>query len=197
MHNYPDLITYDFEHVLQYSIGKEAYIYHRITSLSKDVENYVEQFIHSCEHSAVLVGHNSIGQKINLHTHRFSDSKKLTMTVIIRLTFEDTPVQYSFYEPISEQDPMLDKYYTNPKMLEIYARKHEKHTFETKARSSVLVFNAAQTPHSVTYSNDLYLYFVYDNVIFKDGMLDQVQAQSEQTFFDNLSAEERLYFWNL
>lgn len=197
MQDFPELLTYDFEHALQYAIGKEKFIYNRLTTLSHKVENFAQEYLISCEHSAVLVGHNSLGHSINLHTHRLSDTKKMTMTIMVRLTYHDQDVRYTFYEPIDDLDPLLEKYYTNPKTLEKYARKHSSYDIVTHARSSVLFFNATQTPHSVTYSSDLYLYFVYDNVEFKPGAFERVQAQSTQTLFQHKTALDQLYFWNL
>lgn len=197
MQDFPELLTYDFEHALQYAIGKEKYIYNRLTALSHDVENLAQEYLISCEHSAVLVGHNSLGDNINLHTHRLSDSKKMSMTIMVRLTYTDNPVVYTFYDPINDDDPYLDKYYTNPRALEKYAKKNKSFDIQTNARSSILVFNATQTPHSVSYSNDLYLYYVYDNVIFKEGAFEKIQKQSKQTLFDHRTPEDQLYFWDL
>ena len=197
MQDFPELLTYDFEHALQYAIGKEKFIYNRLTTLSHKVENLAQEYLISCEHSAVLVGHNSLGHSINLHTHRLSDSKKMSMTIIVRLTFNDDPVTYTFYNPIDDHDPLLDKYYTNPRVLEKYAKKNKSFDIKTNARSSILVFNATQTPHSVTYSNDLYLYYVYDNVTFKQGAFEKIQKQSKQTLFDHKTPEDQLCFWDL
>lgn len=197
MKDFPDLLTYDFEHALQFAIGKEPFIYHRLTKLSHQVEQMAQEYIYDCEHSAVLVGHNSLGKQINVHTHRFSDVKKYTITFIVRLTFFDKPVTYSFYDPISETDPLFSRYYTNPNLLNSYVENIEPCTIQTHARSSVLIFNAAYTPHSVTYSNDLYLYYVYDNVTLKEGVLEKIQIQAQKTFFDSKSPEDRLFFWDL
>jgi hypothetical protein len=197
MNDFPDLITYDFEHSLQFAIGKQPYIYNRFTALSRKVEEFAENYITDCEHSAVLVGHNSLGKEINVHTHRFSDIKKFTMTIIVRLTFNDEPVRYAFYQPIADDDPLLDQYYTKPNLLQKYIKNKSPEIIQTKERSSVLIFNAAYTPHSVEYSNDLYLYFVYDNVTFKPGVLEDIENTSKTVLFGNQPQTDRLYFYDL
>jgi len=197
MKDFPDLLTYDFEHALQYAIGKEPFVYHRLTKLSNHVEQLAQEYIENCEHSAVLVGHSSLGKKINVHTHRFSDTKKYSMTFIVRLTFFDQPVKYFFYDPIKEIDPLFTRYYTNPNLLRSYVENLDPYIIQTEARSSVLVFNAGYTPHSVTYSDDIYLYYVYDNVTLKPDALEKIQNQSQKVLFESNPVEDRLFFWDL
>lgn len=189
--NFPNLIAYNFDHAIEYAIKDAPYIYNKFYNLCSSVEAYAEKFINSCEHSAVLIGHNSIGKEITLHTHRLSDEKKFTMTIIVRITFNDNPVEYKFYKPIDDNDPQLSQYYTNPFLLKKYAKNTEYKIVKSLSRSSVLIFPASHVPHSVTYSNDIYLYFVYDNVTFKLDSLDQIKNMSQNKFYD------QIYFYDM
>jgi len=64
-------------------------------------------------------------------------------------------------------------------------------------RSGILVFDAAHTPHLVNFTNDLYLFFVYDNVTFKEGMLDVVKEKSKEVLFSNTEPNKALYYFSV
>lgn len=189
--NFPSLIAYSFDHALQYAINFHPFIYNRLTKLCSDVEKMAEEYLVDCEHSAVLVGHKSLGNEITLHTHRLGDVKKYSMTFIVRLTFDDTPVEYKFYEPIPDNDPLLGQYYFNPILLKQYVKDKKPNEIVSGARSSILVFNASHIPHSVSYSDDIYLYFVYDNVTFKEEMFEKIANSSQYSMYNDL------YFYDL
>jgi len=193
----PGFIAYSFDHILQVAMYDATWLYNRLSKLTNDVELFAEKYIESCEHSAVLVGHNSMGQALTIHTHRIPKNQKLTLTITIRLTFNDQGTNFKFYDPISNTDPDLLAYYSNSELLRKNLRKSQPKEFKIQARSSVLVFSASHIPHLVNYDNDVYLFYVYDNVTFKPGMLDKIQNQSQQTYFEDNIDGNRLYFFEL
>jgi len=193
----PGFISYSFDHILQIAMYDATWLYNRLSKLTNDVEKYAEQFIESCEHSAVLVGHNSMGQSLTVHTHRIPSEKKLTFTVTVRLTFDDQGINFKFYDPIAENDPNLTTYYSNSDLLRKNLRKSQPKEFKMQARSSVLVFSASHIPHLVDYDNDLYLFYVYDNVTFKQGMLENISGLSQITYFEDNKEDNYLYFFEL
>jgi hypothetical protein len=165
--------------------------------LSTDAESMAEQYISDCDNAAVLIGHQSLGDEITLHTHRLNDLKKFTFTIAVRITFDDKPLLYKFYDPLDDQDPDLEKYYSSSALLEAKLEHSVPKTFSSNARASILVFNGSYTPHRVNYNKDLYLFFVYDNVTFRPGMLDKVKAQSQITLFTEYSEDLHLYFFDI
>jgi len=198
MNTFPDFIAYHFELAVESSaIKKQPYIYHRFTKLSRDVESFAEKYIINCDNAAVLVGHQSLGENINLHTHRLQQEKKFTFTVAIRLTFDDVPITYQAYDPLSDNDPNLLNYYADGNLLQTYIHNKVPKKFSSESRTSVLVFNGSYTPHSVDYNKDVYLFFVYDNVTFKPGMFETIQRSSQHKLFLEQEPAKRLYFWEL
>lgn len=188
---FPNVLNFDFDHALEYAINKQNFIYNRLIKLSRTVETQAEEYIENCEHSAVLIGHKSLGDEITVHTHRLSDGKKLTLTFVVRLTCDDLPVTYKFYQPLSDSNSKISYYYSHPKFVERYARNKQAYEITSDARSSVLIFDAGYIPHGVTYSDDIYLYFVYDNVTFKPNVLEQLKLKSKKVEIENL------YFFDL
>jgi hypothetical protein len=93
-------------------------------------------------------------------------------------------------------DQDLGKYYANTKMLYDLLGDKEPHSIELKERTSIMVFPASVVPHSVDYNNDLYFYFVYDNVNFKSDKLAEIKQKSQISFFQELPEDSRLYFFN-
>ena len=197
MEHYIDFIAYHFDHVIEHAIITNPYIYYKFDKLCKDVEHMAEKYIASCENAAVLIGHQSLGEKITVHTHRLSNTKKFTVTFAVRLTFDDVPMVYKFYKPIPDSDPRLGKYYVTTSYLQTYVKNLVPNEIVPASRASMFVFNAGYTPHEATYTNDLYAFFVYDNVTFVDGMLDEIKKQSQYQLFTDHAPEDQLYFCDL
>jgi hypothetical protein len=192
------LLMYSFDHALQTVMHSEPYVYYRFSKLTRDVEFFAEKFITDCDHSAVLVGHESLDDEFVVHTHRVTDENRLTLTIAVRITFNGSGLTYRFWDPISDDDPDLLNYYPSPALLKNNYTNHKSpHEFTIQARSSVLVFSGSHVPHSVTFDKDLYLFYVWDNVTFKPGVLDEIKKKSEHTFFEDQEEVKRLYFYNL
>lgn len=195
---FPELLSYHFEQVVEStSIKKQPYVYNKFIGLSRDVETFAEKYISSCDNAVVLVGHDSLGTGIETHTHRITDGKKFTLTIAIQLTFSDDPVAYKFFQPLDDSDQDISLYYADVNLLENKIKGQAPTTLKSLSRSSVLVFNAAYTPHSVDYSNDLYLFFVYDNVEFNPGMFEHIQQHSQHQLFTDSDPSNRLFFWEM
>jgi hypothetical protein len=193
--NYPtDLLAYSFDHAIQVCMYDYGWLYRKLRELNRDVEAYAERFIADCEHSAVLVGHNSLGDNLTLHTHRLTETNKFTFTITVRLSFDDNDIELSYYDPIPNEDKNLPFYYTHPVLVERYIKTKQEHKFKMGARSSVLLFSASYIPHTVNFTNDIYLFFVYDNVTFKPGMFEEMTKDCQvNSFPDNPSGRNLFY----
>jgi len=193
--NYPtDLLAYSFDHAIQVCMYDYGWLYRKLRDLNKNIEAYAEKYLDSCEHSAVLVGHNSLGDNLTLHTHRLTETNKFTFTISVRLSFDDNDIELSYYDPIPNEDKNLPFYYTHPALVERYIKTKKEHKFKMGARSSVLLFSASYIPHTVNFTNDIYLFFVYDNVTFKPGMFEEMTKDCQvNSFPDNPSGRNLFY----
>lgn len=192
--NFPKVLAYSFQQSLQCLMYSAPWLYRKLTKLTYDVEQLSSKYILDCDNAAVLIGHNSMGHELTMHTHRLSDEKRYTFTIIVRLTFEDNGAFVKFYDPIKDDDPKLPFYYHNPALLIDTFKGKKSKGFIVESRASLLVFSASYIPHLVEYDNDIYLFYVYDNVTFKTGMLESIVKDSHLNFFTNESEDKRLYY---
>jgi len=193
------LLTYTFDHAIQIAMDQHPYIYKKFMQLNKDVEDLAETYVEDCDHAAVLMGHRSLDESLTIHTHRVTEQNRLTLTIIVRLTFNDSGIDYRFWDPIPDDDANLPNYYSDPALLKrSYTDQRQPNGFKIAARSGILVFSGSHIPHDVTFDNDLYLFYVYDNVNFKPGMLEKIKESSQYTFFDDQQDEaKKLYYFDL
>jgi hypothetical protein len=92
--------------------------------------------------------------------------------------------------------PNLENYYGSSDLVAEYITTHQPIETYSQYRSSILVFNGSYTPHTVEFNNDIYMYFAYDNVVFRPGALEKIKQQSERSAFTDLEEEKHLYFFN-
>jgi hypothetical protein len=186
--NYPDkMINYTYHHVITNAIYQAPNVYYELERIGLEVENKVSKYINSIEHAVVLFGHSSVAPEIIIHTHRLPDTPMLSMTVSVRLTNDDnTPIQLKFYEPLSYNDPLINHYFNNAQLLKKYVENKIPEKIQLNNIENTFVFNAGLTPHSVNYSDDIVLYFIYDNVEFKSESIKTLANQSFRTVFEDL-----------
>lgn len=192
--NFPRIVAYSFEQSIQTLMYTAPWLYRKLTKLTYDVEQLASKYILDCDNAAVLIGHNSMGQELTLHTHRLSDELRYSFTIITRLTFEDKGAFVKFYDPIKDDDPNLSLYYSNPLLLIDSVKNDISKGFNLESRASMLVFSASYIPHLVMYDNDIYLFYVYDNVTFKPGMFELIVQNSHIKYFEKESVDKRLCY---
>jgi hypothetical protein len=195
--NFPvGILAYSIDQAILPTMYETPWLYRKLKKLIIDVEKLASEYIIDCDNAAVLIGHNSLGKELTIHTHRVTDEQRYTLTVAVRLSFIDTGVKFKFYDPLNLDDQDLGKYYANTKMLYDLLGDKDFHEIELEERTSIIVFPASVVPHAVQYNNDLYFYFVYDNVNFKEGKLSEIEQKSQKSFFQDLPEDSRLYFFN-
>ena len=193
---FPRVLAYSFDQALLTCMYSAPWLYRKLQKLTIDAESLANKYIKDCDNAAVLVGHKSLGDELTLHTHRVTEETKYTLTIAVRLTFNDLGATYKFYEPLSKDDPELSKYYSDPRLLYEKVKDQKANQFRITERTSLLIFSASMIPHNVEYDNDLYLFYVYDNVNFKDGAFDEIKANSQINYFEDYAEDARLFFFN-
>ena len=193
---FPRLLAYSFEQAILTCMYSAPWLYRKLQKLTSDAEALADKYIKNCDNAAVLMGHKSLGDELTLHTHRITEETKYTFTIAVRLTFNDQGANYKFYDPLSKDDTNLSKYYADPRLLYSKVSDQQANQFRITERTSLLVFSASMIPHNVEYDNDLYLFYVYDNVNFKDGAFEQIKDKSQVSYFENYPEDSRLYFFN-
>lgn len=193
--SFPCLIAYTFEQVLTTIMYSSPWLYKKLNKLTNDAEELASKFIIDCDNAAVLIGHRSLGKELTLHTHRVADTIKYSLTISVRLTFKNKGAKLKFYSPLSKTDPQLSKYYANPGLLYELVNGIAPEEIYIKDRTNILVFSASLIPHTVEYDDDIYMFYVYDNVTFKEGKLQEIVDTSTTTYFNKSDDDSRLYFY--
>jgi hypothetical protein len=187
--NYPAyILTYHFDHiieVLQYHLSD---LYLRLRKLCYDVEAVAEQYISSCNYAIVIAGHKQLGESLTLHSHMLDDDDRYTFTIAVRLsTDDDKAAVFQAYPPYPDNDPMLPYYFIAPQKYPDAIANHIKDSdpvsIPLTTDTAILAFNASYVAHTVTWTDDIYLFFVYDHVSFKEGVLEQMKQNCEHRYF--------------
>jgi hypothetical protein len=194
--NFPKLLAYSFDQTVLTFMYTAPWLYRKLQKLTTDAEILANQYIKDCDNAAVLIGHDSLGSELTLHTHRLSENIRYTFTIAVRLTFNSNGAVCRFYDPLSKQDPLIDKYYSHPNLLYELTKESQEHTLDIKDRASILVFSASMIPHTVEYDQDIFLFYVYDNVTFKPGMFEEVKKLSEISYFQDKDDDARLFYFS-
>jgi len=194
--NFPKLLAYSFDQAVITCMYTAPWLYRKLQKLTLDAESLANNYIKDCDNAAVLIGHSALGDELTLHTHRLSEETRYTFTIAVRLTFNGNGAISKFYDPLDKDDPNLLNYYSDPSLLYDKVKDQQPKQLKITERTSILVFSASMIPHNVEYDDDLYLFYVYDNVTFKEGALEKIKLQSEINYFDEYSEDLRLYFFN-
>ncbi len=194
--NFPILLAYSFDQSILTVMYSAPWLYKNLSKLTLDAEKLAEKYIKDCDNGAVLIGHKSLGDELTIHTHRLSDEIKYTFTIAVRLTFNDQGAKTKFFQPLSKRDKNLNKYYSNAMSLYDTIYNQTPYEIALKSRTSILVFSASLIPHTVEYDDDLFLFYVYDNVTFKEGCFEEIKNLSQVKLFEEFPEDSRLYFFD-
>jgi hypothetical protein len=197
-HNFPaGLMAYHFDHAIDVLQYPNKNLYTKLKTLCYDVESVAEKYITSCNYAAVIAGHKNLGNAFKLHSHRLDDYDRFTFTIIVRLSNHDSSeAVFQAYDPYKDDDPTLPHYYAAPWYIESYIEQEKLKpvNIPLKTDVSLLVFNASYCPHSVVWSDDLYLFFVYDHVNFREGALDYIIKKSEYHCYQDRGQNKLLLY---
>jgi hypothetical protein len=193
---FPRILGYSFDQAILTCMYTAPWLYRKLQKINSEAEVLASNYIIDCDNAAVLIGHKSLGDELTLHTHRLTEETKYTFTIAIRLTFSDQGASCKFYNPLSKDDPALSKYYADPRLLYSKVKEEIPHNVNILERTSLLIFSASMIPHNVEYDDDLYLFYVYDNVNFKDGVFEEIKSKSQISYFEEYPEDSRLYFFN-
>lgn len=194
--NYPSkLMAYHFDHAIDCIMYKNPDMYRKLKKLCYDVEELVEKYISSCDYAAVIAGHDSLGKQFVVHSHRLNDDDRKTFTVVVKLSDLDlSPAKLLTWRPYDRTDPELPHYYVQYQRMQNFCKKHSPDIINLESKISTLIFNATMSPHSVIWTKDPYLFFVYDHVVFKPGIEQEIKQNYDTCFYQEFDDSDVLYF---
>lgn len=194
--NYPSgLMAYYFDHAIDMFIGQKHDLFVKLKKLCYDVEEVAANYIESCNYVAVIAGHKSLGETFTLHSHRLHDQNKTTFTIAARLTHDDSAdAIFQCYKPYQDNDPDLPFYYRDPERILNYAKDLTPVNIPLASNTSIILFNASYCPHNVIWNDDIYLFFVYDHVTFRQGVFEKMSTHSTHHDYEEHGRDKTLLY---
>ena len=195
-YNFPaGLMAYYFDHAIDILTYPNPLLFKKFKKLCYDIEEIAEKLVSACNYSAVIMGHKDLGKSFALHSHRLDDYNRYTFTIVVRLSADDSsPAVFQSREPYLDNDPNLPYYYVAPELVGEYSKDKEPIQIPLTADVSILVFNASFCPHDVIWNDDVYLFFVYDHVSFREGVLDELIKKSTHRHFEDHAKHKQLLY---
>lgn len=150
------------------------------TLLQDDYDLYVElfdlcdtmdlaatKFVESAEQAIILICHSSFGPFLESHIHQQSDPALKTVTLFKRLTHGDILPKMMLFDPVGPGSKIYERGYTNRKFVSVHERASFDSRIEFDVDEQALIFDAQFIPHKMTFTDDLWLAFVYDGAAVK------------------------------
>jgi hypothetical protein len=172
-----NIFAFSFDNAIDYSMYDQHNMWLQLKKLCNDVELYAEKLMSSCSNAAIIVGHKSLGSGIIEHLHRIDEEDRPTLTITVRISFDDNEkLIVRMYEPVDKSDVNLPTYYPKLKSFQEMIKDRKFDEFKIKSPISTMMFNGSYIPHSTTWTDDIYLFFIFDNVEWKNNSLEKIKA---------------------
>ena len=178
--NYPWwLMAYSIDHAVDIFIGHKHDLFCKLKKLCYDVDELAEKYFTSCNYAAAIVGHKSLGDTFTRHSHRLHDQNKPTVTMCVRLTdYDEKDAVLQIWPPFEDDDPNLPMYYISPEKILETTQFVEPTNISLDTKISLFVFNASFSCHNVIWNDDIYMFFIFDHVVFRQGVREEIEKYS-------------------
>ena len=146
--------------LIQVNYGLYALMFEKLRELDDSVRPYFAE----CSQAAVLFCHTAFGERLFPHVHAAADTPLPSLSVFTNLTRRDSknPI-LRVQKELPDDSTLLASGYTDHRRLLANERRVPQEAVEVKDGDRLL-FNASHIPHSFTYTDDLWMVIVYDNV---------------------------------
>jgi hypothetical protein len=163
-----EYLGFGFNVALSVILQDDYDVYSRLFSICEKFDEVASTYVDSTEQSAVLFNHKSFGDRLFPHIHQRSTDPKPTISFFYNLTnMSDKLPVLTLLEPVYSGNKKYDKGYTDHKLLLLHERTSKKIELDVNSNDAI-IFDAQNIPHAFTFTDDIWLVFVYDNVTLKD-----------------------------
>jgi hypothetical protein len=150
-------------------VQKDYNLYKKLFNFFESVENYSSGIISSCSQAVVIFSHNSFGERLFPHIHQDNENPQ-TLSLFFNMTnVSDNNPKLVLLDTVESSSRQHTAGYTDHKILLVHERKSTNAESIEITNSSGVLFNATQIPHWFSYTDDLWVTVIYDNVtLIKD-----------------------------
>jgi hypothetical protein len=161
----PCYLGFGFFETLSTIIDKDYNLYKKLFTFFNNVDEKVSNMIGSCSQSVITFSHTSFGERLFPHIHQDHNPQSPTLSVFFKLTNNDNVgPSLILYDPLDDNSKMFEQGYTNHKLLLLHERKSAEAVHVPINTNDAILFDAYKTPHSFTYTEDIWATIVYDHV---------------------------------
>ena len=161
----PNYLGFGFFETLSTVIQEDYNLYVKLFNFFNNVDEKVSKIINSCSQSVIIFSHNSFGERLFPHIHQDHSKQSPTLSVFFKLTNNDTTSpSLILCDSLEHDSKVFEQGYTNHKLLLSHERKSLGTEYITINNNDAILFDAYNTPHSFTYTNDIWATVVYDHV---------------------------------
>lgn len=133
-----------------------------------EVDELASAYIESCEQAAIVISHSSFGDQLFPHIHQ--NGPLPTVSVFFNLTSSASST-LNLYPALQPTDKAAGRGYTDHRVLALALRDKSPTALNIPGdKPHMLVFDAPRTPHSYSYTDDLWFTFVYDQSVLKNSL---------------------------
>jgi hypothetical protein len=113
----------------------------------------------------VIFSHQSFGDRLFPHIHQDSGNDLKTLSLFFNLTDSDpvAPV-LTLFDTLEVESKFFKKGYTDHKLLLLHERKSKNPDIVNISNNMCILFDADKIPHSLSYTDDIWVTIVYDHV---------------------------------
>jgi hypothetical protein len=162
-------ISFGLFESLSVLIQQDYSLYKKLFNFFESIELYSSSVISSCSQAVVIFSHDSFGERLFPHIHQDNENQQ-TLSLFFNITgMSDKTPNLVLLDTVEELSKSHASGYTDHKILLVHERKSTDPTSIGITNSSGILFNAAQIPHWLSYTEDLWVTVIYDNVtLIKD-----------------------------
>jgi hypothetical protein len=169
----PSYLGFGIHEALSVLIQDDYALYATLFDTVRQIDSTASTMFGSCEQAALILSHNSFGEELFPHVHARSMMDTQTLSLFVNLTGTDSAT-LTLFDPVTEDSRVFKNGYTDHRVVAVHARKADQREIKIE-HGSFILFDAAKTPHKFSYSDDIWLTFVYDHV---NGVREDVRANS-------------------
>jgi hypothetical protein len=97
----------------------------------------------------------------------------------VRLTnYDEKDAVLQIWPPFEDDDPNLPMYYISPEKILETTQFVEPTNISLDTKISLFVFNASFSCHNVIWNDDIYMFFIFDHVVFRQGVREEIEKYS-------------------
>jgi hypothetical protein len=149
-------------------------LYEKLFNFFNNVDQIVSSLISSYLHAVVIFSHSSFGDRLFPHIHQDSGKDLKSLSLFFKLTNNSNEIPVlTLLDNIGTDSKFFKKGYTDHKLLLLHEKKSTAKDKIQISNNMCILFDADRIPHTLSYTNDIWVTVVYDHVTSVCNLTDK------------------------